>query len=75
MQYFFEMEGLTYAMDTMENHRLILQAAGFTDIELTDASQWYRREVRREYDALKGDLNSRVVELIGPESADYFVEI
>lgn len=74
MLYFFEVEGLTYAMDTIENHRAILQGAGYVDIELTDASAWYRREVRREYEALQGELNFRVVELIGQESADHFVE-
>lgn len=74
MLYFFEKEGLTYAMDTIDNHRAILRDTGFIDIELTDASDWYRHEVRREYDALRGELNSRVVELIGQESADHFVE-
>ncbi len=74
MVYFFELEGLTYAMDTIENHRTILRQAGFGNIKLTDASDWYRREARREYEQLKGDLNPRVVELIGQESADYFVE-
>lgn len=74
MLYFFEMEGLTYAMDTIENHKTILQDAGFTEIELTDASDWYRHQVRREYEQLTGDLNPRVVELIGQERADHFVE-
>jgi ubiquinone/menaquinone biosynthesis C-methylase UbiE len=74
MMYFFRMEGLTYAMDTIENHAMFLQDAGFTTIELTDASDWYRKEVRREYELLKGELNGKVVELIGQESADYFVE-
>ncbi len=74
MLYFFELEGLTYAMDTNENHRKFLHDAGYIDITLTDASDWYCREVRREYETLKGDLNSRVVELIGQESADHFVE-
>ncbi len=74
MLYFFEMEGLTYAMDTIENHGTILQDAGFAEIELTDASNWYREEVRREYELLKGELNGKVVELIGQENADHFVE-
>lgn len=74
MFYFFEMEGLTYAMDTIENHRSLLETAGFTDIELTDASEWYRRQVGREYAQLKGDLYPRVVDLIGREDADHFVE-
>jgi len=29
--------------------------------------------VRREYEQLKGDLNPRVVELIGQEDAEHFV--
>ena len=74
MLYFFELEGLTYAMDTIENHRQILQDAGYIDITLTDASSWYRQEVQREYELLKGELNARVIELIGQESADHFVE-
>lgn len=74
MLYFFELEGLTYAFDTIENHRQILQDAGYVDIALTDASSWYRREVRREYELLKGELNARVVELIGQDRADHFVD-
>jgi ubiquinone/menaquinone biosynthesis C-methylase UbiE len=74
MLYFFEMEGLTYAMDTIGNHRSLLERAGFTDIELSDASDWYRLQVGREYARLKGDLYPRVVELIGREDADHFVE-
>ena len=69
-----EVIGPPYAMDTIENHGTILQDAGFAEIELTDASNWYREEVRREYELLKGELNGKVVELIGQESADHFVE-
>jgi len=43
MLYFFELEGLTYAMDTIENHRSISVEAGFANVELTDASDWYRQ--------------------------------
>jgi phosphoethanolamine N-methyltransferase len=74
MLYFFELEGLTYSMDTPDNHRTILQDSGFTDIEIVDASDWYRRQVRREYEQLRGGLYPRVVELIGQRDADHFVE-
>ncbi|MFQ5546776.1 MAG: methyltransferase domain-containing protein [Woeseia sp.] len=74
MLYFFEMEGLTYAMDTIENHRKILEEVGFEEIELTDASHWYRHHVHREYEQLRGELNPEVVRLIGQDHADYFVE-
>ncbi len=74
MLYFFEMEGLTYAMETLERHGEILAAAGFVDIELEDASDWYRRESRREYEAMRGALYPRIVELLGEKDARHFVE-
>ena len=74
MQYFFKMEGLTYAMDTLEAHGRILAEAGFVDIELEDATEEYRRDARREYELLKGALRPRMIELIGPERAEHFIE-
>ena len=74
MQYWFKMEGLTYAMETFDGYRKLLVDAGFTDVEITDATDWYRREARREYELMKGDLYPRMVELLGREDADHFVE-
>jgi len=74
MRYFFKMEGLTYAMETLERYGQILGEVGFTDIQLKDASDWYRREVRREYEQLRSELYPRAVELIGQHDADQFVE-
>ena len=74
MRYWFRMEGLTYAMETLERHGEILHEAGFVDIEMVDGSDWYRRQVRKEYELLRGDGYAKVVELIGQEDADHFVE-
>jgi lysyl-tRNA synthetase class I len=74
MLYWFEMEGLTFAMETLEKHGELLAEAGFREVELLDASDWYRREVRREYELLKGPLNRQVNELIGQKDADHLVE-
>jgi phosphoethanolamine N-methyltransferase len=74
MKHWFEMEGLTYAMATLEQYRQLLIDAGFTDVAVDDASDWYRAEARREYGLMKGDLYPRMVELIGREEADHFVE-
>ena len=74
MRYWFKMEGLTYALETLETYRDILKDAGFLDVETTDASAWYRDEVRREYDLLRGDLYPKMVELLGQQDADHFVE-
>jgi len=74
MLHFFEMEGLTYALETLPRFGELLAAAGFIDIRLEDASDWYRREARREYELLKGPMYTRMVELIGQKDGDHFVK-
>jgi phosphoethanolamine N-methyltransferase len=70
----FELEGLTYAMETLERHGEILAEAGFIDIDLEDASDWYRTECRREYELLSGEGYDDVVRLIGRTDADHLIE-
>ena len=74
MLYWFKVEGLTYAMETPERHGELLAEAGYQDIRLEDASDWYRREARREYELLDGDGYSSIVEIIGKAEADHLVE-
>lgn len=74
MHYWIELEGLTYAMETLDRYGEILRRAGFVDVEVADASDWYCAEATREYQLLKGDLYERMVALIGKEDADHFVE-
>ncbi len=74
MLHWFRMEGLTYAMETLVRHGEMLAEAGFRDIRLEDASDWYRREARREYERLGGDGYPDIVEMIGAPEADHLVE-
>jgi len=74
MRYWFKMEGLTYAMVTLEEQAALLREAGFDNVDAADASDWYRREARREYDLLRGELNSTMIDLIGAEDSDHFIE-
>ena len=74
MLYWIKMEELTFDMRTLDQFQSMFEAAGFVDIETVDASDWYRAESRREYELIKGDLYPRMVELLGRESADHFVE-
>ena len=74
MQYWFEMEGLTYALETPRGQEAALREAGFEDVVVTDASDWYRAEVRREYERLRSRDHPVLVERIGREAADHFVE-
>ncbi len=74
MLYWFKLEELTYDMQTLEQYGALLSEAGFEQVATVDASDWYRREVRREYDLIRGELYSRMVELLGEQDADHFVE-
>lgn len=74
MHYWFEVEGLTYTLETLDAYREIFSSAGFIDIATEDATDWYRKEARREYETLKASLFAPMVELLGQEDADRFVE-
>lgn len=74
MRYFFEMEGLTYALETPGTYARLLQEAGFTDVTVTDDTAWYRHDVRREYEIMKGRLYPQMLELLGDKDAQHFVE-
>ena len=74
MRYWFEMEGLTYAMDTLENYERMLHEAGFVDIQSSDSSAWYRRHAREEYTRMKGELHEQMVAALGKDRAENFVE-
>ena len=74
MLYFFEMEGLTYNMVTLEEMAAIVEGGGFSQVTSEDATEWYRRQARKEYDLMRGDGFDRVVNLIGKADADHLVE-
>ena len=74
MRYWFKLEGLTYALETLPGYRDLFVNCGFVDVAAEDASDWYREEVRREYELMKGELYPRMIELLGQADADHFVE-
>ena len=65
---------MTYAMETPERYEEILTEAGFVDVATTDASKWYREHVRLEYERIRGELYPRMLELLGKEQSEHFVE-
>jgi phosphoethanolamine N-methyltransferase len=74
MRYWFEMEGLTYAMETVRGQQATLRDAGFDDVSVVDRSAWYRTQVRAEYERLRTSDFPRLVELVGKQAADHAVE-
>jgi phosphoethanolamine N-methyltransferase len=74
MRYFIRMEGLTYNLITLDELARELAAGGFVDVTTEDASDWYRRESRREYEHMRGEGRARAVELIGEAQAAHMIE-
>lgn len=74
MRYWFKMERITYSMKTFAEYEAMLNDAGFIDIKLTDRSEWYRQRVQEEYKQIKSELYPRMVEVLGQQEADHFVE-
>ena len=74
MRYWLRLEGLTYALQTLQQLETRFLEAGFTDVAATDASDWYQLEARREYDLIKGELYDKLVERLGADAAEHFVE-
>ena len=70
---FFEIEGLTYHMDTLENYGEILRTAGFVDVELEDIHAVYREMAHAELRRLQGDLADTVRRELGEEWLRHFV--
>jgi phosphoethanolamine N-methyltransferase len=74
MHYFFELEGLTYHMDTLENYGAILADCGFVDLVMDDITEDYRVQAHGEYETMKGPLRDRMREALGAEKQEHFVE-
>lgn len=74
MRYFFEMEGLTYALEQPATYARLLEDAGFVEVGVTDDSAWYRRGSREEYERMKTDWYPAMQELLGDKDAAHFVE-
>ncbi len=74
MRHWFEMEGLTYAMDTQENYVRMLREAGFVDIHSSDNTTWYRKHAKNEYARMMGELYEQMVAALGNNRAEHFVE-
>ena len=51
-----------------------LRNSGFVDVTTEDASAWYCREARREYELMRGEGRPRAVEQIGEAQTAHMIE-
>lgn len=74
MEYWFEMEGLTYHMWPLDAYGTALEETGFTEISLVDTSGDYRALCDREYALMQGELKAEMTAALGNESYEHFLE-
>jgi phosphoethanolamine N-methyltransferase len=74
MLYFFKMEGITYALETPDGICDLLREVGFSDVSVEDRSSWYRQRVREESERIESELYPRMLELMGEDATNHFVE-
>ena len=74
MLHWFEVEGLTYAMETIEKHQRLLLAAGFKTVAMSDRSPWFRKKVKQELEQLRTVYFPEIVRLVGQQQAEHFIE-
>jgi SAM-dependent methyltransferase len=71
---FFRLEGITYNMASLEESAAALRAAGFVDVAIRDRHGWYLELVQRELAAMEGPLKPLIVERIGADQAEFFIQ-
>jgi phosphoethanolamine N-methyltransferase len=75
MATFVETSGLSFAMGITDELPAILEGAGFTDIHVVDRNPWYREEARGEIERMRGPLREQLLEILGREKADRWIEM
>lgn len=70
---YFRLEGITYNLACAADTRDALRAAGFTDIEVRDRTDWYLELARRELACMQGEWYPLMERRLGTPRARHFV--
>ncbi|WP_374379315.1 methyltransferase domain-containing protein [Dongia sp.] len=74
MDYFFEMEGLTYHLVTLAEYGRHIHEAGFVDVSLKDITDKYRRDAHEELARMQGELKGMMLAELGEAGNAHFIE-
>ncbi|NQY66336.1 MAG: methyltransferase domain-containing protein [Flavobacteriales bacterium] len=74
MQNFYQLDGLTYAMQTFEEQVFVLKQSGFSKVDQFDCSQWYKKQAHNEIADINYVYKDTLIDLIGEETTDHYIE-
>ena len=73
MRDYFDLRGMSYALETAEAYRRLLEGAGFAEVSVSDTSAAYRAEARHEHKRMQGPLRQAMTEVLGSDKQAHFV--
>lgn len=74
MERFFELEGLTYHMATLESYGTGLAECGFDAIELFDVSDRFKTLSQDQYERMTGPMKDQMLALVGSKETARITE-
>ncbi len=74
MHRWIELEGLTFSMETVETYATLLEQAGFSNVTCESDGGWYQKRAREECVQLEGSLKEAMIETLGAETYEHFLE-
>ncbi len=66
-QHYRQLSHLTFAMQTADEARAVLQEAGFADVALNDRNEWYAGFAREQIERIEGPLRDRLIDVCGAD--------
>jgi phosphoethanolamine N-methyltransferase len=75
MKEYIAAEGLDFGMASPTRYRDALEAAGFTDIEITSRNAWSRETAKAEIERMRGPLYADAVAKLGKDYVDHNIGI
>lgn len=69
MQKWVEIADLTFDLENLQSSQQALEAAGFSDVTMTDRHDWFRGQMQAEADAVSGENYERLVAHLGEAAA------
>ena len=74
MRNWLKAAGLDFAMTSIENGGSLLASAGFVEIDVIDRNEWFASFSKRMAEDLRGPEHPRLVETLGAEAAEEWIE-
>ena len=75
MRAYLEAEGLDFGLASASAYLQAMEAAGFTEIEIVDRNDWYRKQARHEREQLGGALYQGLASRVGTEFLGHEIDV